>query len=105
MALARTAGRKGRPWERMCARVHDEDGRICLWCGHGEANAVNHNKPWSRFPKLRMTRSNLASVHGVEGCPHCPVREGGKRRNCNSEIGDLIPFVEVFPPGQGSRDW
>lgn len=105
MALARTAGRSGRPTRRMFAQVLDES-RLCLWCGHDGSHAVNHTYPWSRFPELRLTRSNLRPVHGVEGCPVCPPNaRTGKPRNCNSEIGDRIPFVEVFPPAPPSRAW
>lgn len=109
MPLARTAGRHGRPWRRMRQRVleasaGDGGSDICLWCGHSGAETVNHNKPWSRFPELRMTRSNLSPIHGIEGCPVCRSASGG-RRVCNSEVGDLIPFVEIFPRAQGSRTW
>ena len=101
-------GIRGRRWRTIRASVLAASD-ICVWCGHVGARAVNHNYPRSRFPELAMVRGNMTSVHGVEGCPVCP-RRTGKPRNCNSEIGDRILFVEVFPPGPprpvvGTREW
>lgn len=106
MALAATAGRSGRPTLRLFAQVLEDEGRLCVWCGHGGSNAVNHTYPWARFPDLRMSRANLHAVHGREGCPVCPPNmRTGRPRACNSEIGDRILFVEVHPPAPASRAW
>lgn len=107
MGLARTAGRKGRPYRKIRMSVLEPSlggSDVCLWCGHHGAKAVNHNQPYDRFPELRMSRSNMSPVHGIEGCPTCPAPKG-RRRCCNTEIGSRIPFVEVFPNAPGSRQW
>lgn len=113
MGLARTAGRKGRPWRRLRESVLSPvygGSDVCLWCQHGGSRDVNHNRPVSRWPELRMTRSNLAPVHGVTApCRHEACVRDGKPRVCNSEIGDRVPFVEIWPtdvrPAAGSRAW
>jgi hypothetical protein len=99
MPLARTAGRKGRPWRRLAALVLAESDR-CVWCWHGGSNAVNHRMPLSRFPHLAQDRANLDPIHGVEGCPECaPHPKTGRLRNCNTEVGPRILGVEAIPPG------
>lgn len=100
--LARTAGRKGRPWRRLRAQVLRESTALgigCVWCGHGGSQDVNHNIPRSKAPHLAMTRSNLSPIHGRDGCPTCS-------RRCNQELGARVVGVDVQVPAMSaSRDW
>lgn len=56
---------------------------VCLWCGHGAADTVDHIIPVTRGG-ARRDRANLAPIHGVNGCPFC-------LRKCNNEKGDKLP--------------
>lgn len=110
MALARTAGRHGRPWKRMRQRVLNPDAGdgghdICAWCGHPGSESVGHVIARSVAFELCMSRDNLVPIHGVEGCPHCPPSSAGKRRNCNSEVGTRTIGVDAHPPAAASRQW
>lgn len=102
--VAKSAGRTHRTWRESIRPAVLAKSQVCLWCGHAGAKAVNHNLPKSRFPDQAHNPDHLAAIHGTEGCPLCPTRNG-KRRVCNNEVGDRIPFVEVFPPDHGSRQW
>ncbi|MBN0043111.1 HNH endonuclease [Streptomyces actuosus] len=53
---------------------------VCIVCGHGAADAVDHVIPVSKGGP-RRDPDNLAPIHGVDGCPVC-------LRKCNSEKGD-----------------
>ncbi len=59
--MARTHGRKGRPWRRLRAQVLLEEP----WCTirgprcTGISTTADHLLPLSRFPHLAHTRSNL----------------------------------------------
>jgi len=59
---------------------------ICIVCGHGQADAVDHIHPVSKGGD-RRDPDNLAPIHGVAGCPVC-------LRKCNSEKGDR-PLTDV----------
>ena len=67
--VARTAGRKGRPWRRAQAQVkHQPD--VCSWCGHPGANEVDHIRElWQGGHPLDPR--NHARIHG-SSCP-CPT--------------------------------
>lgn len=56
------------------------DSDVCIVCGHGHADAVDHIQPVSKGG-ARKDPDNLAPIHGVKGCPVC-------LRKCNSEKGD-----------------
>jgi hypothetical protein len=43
---------------------------VCIACGHGAADAVDHIHPASKGGAKRDP-DNLAPIHGVKGCPTC----------------------------------
>jgi 5-methylcytosine-specific restriction endonuclease McrA len=59
---------------------------VCIVCGHGAADAVDHIHPVSKGG-ARLDPDNLAPIHGVNGCPVC-------LRKCNSEKGSR-PLAEL----------
>lgn len=65
----------------------------CIWCGHGQCDAVDHILAAARGGTSEL--SNLAPIHGVAGCPTCG-------RKCNSEKGDKDVSER---PERTSRDW
>ncbi|WP_330242371.1 HNH endonuclease [Streptomyces sp. NBC_00525] len=68
---------------------------MCILCGHGDSDAVDHVIPVSRGgPSIDI--NNLAPIHGVKGCRVC-------LRKCNSEKSNkLMSELERNPT---SRDW
>ena len=68
---------------------------VCIVCGHGASDAVDHVQPVSKGG-ARLDPDNLAPIHGVAGCPVC-------LRKCNSEKGDraLADVVQLHT----SVDW
>ena len=97
MSNARTGGRKGRPYRRARAAVLAESD-LCWWCGHPGATAVDHVVPRANGGSNHI--DNYAPIHGVDGCPVCPPRNG-KPRRCNGEKGAKTGP----PPASGSRNW
>lgn len=97
---ARTAGRTTRRWREVVRPSILRASDVCHWCGHPGANAVDHIIPLAAAPELAEDPSNLAPIHGREGCPVCAPR-GGRRRVCNGEKGGRISS----PPVPGSRNW
>jgi 5-methylcytosine-specific restriction endonuclease McrA len=59
---------------------------VCIVCGHGAADAVDHVHPVSKGG-ARLDPDNLAPIHGNNGCPVC-------LRKCNNEKGDR-PLADV----------
>jgi len=97
-----SAGRTDRRWRERTRPGVLRTSDICHWCGHPGANAVDHHPiPLSFDRTLANDPDNLKPIHGIEGCPYCPLRRG-KRRVCNGEKGNK-PFA--VPPAQGSRPW
>lgn len=102
---ARWAGRSTRRWRHIRREVLARS-TICHWCGHPGANAVDHH-PIPLTVLLRTAPEHaedpdyLAPIHGTEGCPICP-RRNGKPRRCNGEKGSRIAAT---PPTMGSRAW
>lgn len=90
--VAKHAGRRGRPWRRTRAHVLSRS-RMCWWCGHGGANAVDHVVPIVKGGS-RTDPANLRPIHGVERCSTCG-------RACNSEKGSSTNA----PPSMASEDW
>ncbi|MEV4059713.1 hypothetical protein [Nonomuraea dietziae] len=68
---------------------------VCLVCGHGASDAVDHVVSVKRGG-ARLDPDNMAPIHGVDGCPVC-------LRKCNSEKGDK-PLSQVRRLIT-SRDW
>jgi 5-methylcytosine-specific restriction endonuclease McrA len=68
---------------------------VCIVCGHGGADSVDHVIPKSVAPELAEDPGNLAPCHH-EPCPVCGQR-------CNNVKGtkDLADVVVV----NASRDW
>ncbi len=100
MATPTSAGRTHRRWREHIRPTILRASDICSWCGHGGSNAVDHIIPKILAPELAHDPDNLAPIHGVEGCPVCPLRNG-KPRRCNMEKGAKTGP----PPVQGSRPW
>lgn len=103
--VARWAGRSTRKWREVRRAVLDHS-TVCHWCGHPGANAVDHHPiPLTVLlrssPELAEDPDHCAPIHGVEGCPICPSRNG-KPRRCNQEKGAK---VNAAPPVAGSRPW
>lgn len=55
---------------------------VCILCGHGAADTVDHIHPVSKGG-ARKDPDNLAPIHGINKCPTC-------LRNCNGEKGDKL---------------
>lgn len=68
---------------------------VCIVCGHGAADAVDHIHPVSKGG-AKLDPDNLAPIHGVDGCPTCG-------RKCNNEKGNR-PLSQVTSLIT-SRDW
>ncbi|MGW1762767.1 HNH endonuclease [Streptomyces sp. NPDC002073] len=81
-------------YRKLRARVLAESD-VCLLCGHGGADAVDHIVAVSRGG-ARLDPDNMAPIHGVDGCPTCG-------RKCNNEKGNraLSEVVRLVT----SRDW
>ncbi|MEU9888662.1 HNH endonuclease [Sphaerisporangium sp. NPDC051011] len=68
---------------------------VCILCGHGSADAIDHVIPVARGGP-RLDPDNLAPIHGDNGCPTCA-------RKCNNEKGNkLLSEVRTLVT---SRDW
>jgi hypothetical protein len=122
--VARTAGRKGRPWYRVCNRVFNEE-TMCHLCGQPVNTQLAGRTPWSRSvhhlippdirPDLANIRSNLRlthlgcnSAHGrgpyetrpgrtctLTGCHACRDTNKGRPNIGGSKTGTY----------HGSRNW
>ncbi|MFI1002000.1 HNH endonuclease [Streptomyces galbus] len=81
-------------YRQMRTRILRESD-VCIVCGHGASDAVDHIHPVSRGG-ARKDPDNLAPIHGVDGCPVC-------LRKCNSEKSDraLADVVQLHT----SVDW
>ena len=81
-------------FRKIRARILAESD-VCIVCGHGAADAVDHIQPVSKGGAAKDP-DNLAPIHGVDGCPTCG-------RKCNNEKGDK-PLSQVTRLVT-SRDW
>ncbi|MDX2948883.1 HNH endonuclease [Streptomyces caniscabiei] len=81
-------------FRQLRARLLSESD-VCIVCGHGAADAIDHVHPVSKGG-ARLDPDNLAPIHGVKKCPVC-------LRSCNSEKGDrpLATVVQLVT----SVDW
>lgn len=110
--VAATAGRKGRPWERVCHRVYAEEAN-CHLCGRyvdqtlpprtSQSRSVHHLIPPDIRPDLANVRSNLRLAHygcnSSYGRGEYETRPG--RRVINPRgVGRLV-VVLFGPPGAG----
>jgi hypothetical protein len=68
--VARTAGRKGRPFRRDQAALRKQPD-ICAWCGHeGGANETDHRT--NRVDGGHNGLTNYQRMHGSSSpCPTC----------------------------------
>ncbi|MGW3110545.1 HNH endonuclease [Streptomyces sp. NPDC001091] len=81
-------------FRQLRARILAETD-VCIVCGHGAADAVDHVIPVSKGG-ARTDPANLAPIHGVAGCRVC-------LRKCNSEKGNR-PLADVVQL-HTSVDW
>lgn len=72
-------------YRKLRARILAESD-VCIICGHGAADAVDHIHPVSKGG-AKVDPGNLAPIHGVAGCAIC-------LRRCNSEKSNR-PLAEV----------
>lgn len=72
-------------YRQVRARILAESD-VCIVCGHGGSQAVDHIHPRSKGG-AKLDPDNLAPIHGVVGCPVC-------LRKCNNEKG-AKPLAEV----------
>lgn len=81
-------------YRKARARVLAESD-VCIVCGHGGADAVDHIHARSKGGD-NTDPDNLAPIHGVKGCPIC-------LRKCNNEKGNkpLSAVTQLVT----SRDW
>jgi len=80
---------------RMARAAVLDDSDVCWWCGHSGADQADHVVPRSVDPTRDVADpTNLAPIHGVNGCPTCA-------RKCNQERGNKAPT----PPRPHSVDW
>ncbi|MCP3817822.1 HNH endonuclease [Streptomyces sp. A3M-1-3] len=81
-------------YRKIRARILAESD-VCILCGHGAADAVDHITPVSKGG-APLDPDNLAPIHGVGKCPTC-------LRSCNSEKSNK-PLAQVTRLVT-SRDW
>jgi 5-methylcytosine-specific restriction endonuclease McrA len=93
--ISASRGRSTRRWRKLRAAVL-ADSTVCVVCGHGGADAVDHLEARAVRPELAESRSNLGAIHGADGCPTC-------LRKCNSEKA-ARPLADVVQL-DCSRDW
>lgn len=81
-------------YRQVRARILAESD-VCIVCGHGAADAVDHIHPRSKGGAM-VDPDNLAPIHGVNGCIVC-------LRKCNSEKSNrpLATVVQLHT----SVDW
>ena len=95
MTISEATGRSTRTFRRLRAQVLAESD-ICVVCGHGGSDAVDHLTARSVDPSMAEDVDNLAPIHGNDGCPTC-------KRQCNREKG-AGPLADVVRL-KTSRDW
>lgn len=81
-------------YRRVRARLLAESD-VCVLCGHGGADAIDHLVPVARGGP-RLDPDNMAPIHGVAGCGTCG-------RKCNNDKGTR-PLGQVARLGT-SKDW
>jgi len=81
-------------YRRIRGRILAESD-VCIVCGHGAADAVDHIHPVSKGG-APLDPDNLAPIHGTAGCPVC-------LRKCNNEKGNR-PLADVVQL-RTSVDW
>lgn len=88
-------GRSGRPWRRAQKRTRETKGDVCILCGHGGSQDVDHVDPLANGG-APLDPANLEPIHGADGCPTC-------LRKCNQIKGDKpLESVRLL---RTSRDW
>lgn len=95
--MAKHAGRKGRPWQRLRAQILAASD-VCHICGHGGSRDVDHVIPRSLLIQLGADPAdptNLRPAHGANSrCPTCG-------RCCNASKGARLHV----PAPRTSRQW
>ena len=75
----------GHKWRLLARGVIANHCGICVVCGHGGSDAVDHVLPVTEHPELEWDVSNLRPVHH-KPCPVCAAASaalGKKPRRCN----------------------
>lgn len=107
----RTAGRKGYTWRKTRQAVFATKGDLCCWCGHPDANAVNHDDGRANsHPSTWNDPRRCSPIHGHPGCPWCPKvwsrrASGLVAPNCNSILGGRPLAVALAQRAARVRDW
>ena len=115
--VARTAGRKGRPWRKVQAEVYAEETHCCLCGNYVDQTLFNFRGRWARSvhhlippdiaPELARDRGNLRLAHlgcnskagrgAFEGVPTNGTPTSGHAR------GQRYPRRGVH--GRGTHGW
>jgi hypothetical protein len=97
VSVARSSGRKGRPWRRIRAQVL-ATSTVCWLCGHEGAGDIDHDPPRSELLARGLNPEDpqyLRPAHGAYSrCPTCG-------RCCNQVRGNR----DHIPPRTTSRAW
>lgn len=92
--MARTAGRKGRPWRRFCAAVLAAYGPVC-WLCHRPISLDLHY-----LHRLAYTVDHVVSLQRG-GAPMDLANARPAHRSCNSSKGSRAASTREIT----SRDW
>lgn len=111
----RTAGRAGRPWRRVQAKVYAEETHCCL-CGRyvdqtlanyrqSQARSVHHLIPPDIAPDLALNRDNLRLAH-----LGCNARHGrgiyqGAFSQGGANMGAPLAGSHPGPTHMGGSEW
>ncbi|MFF3377783.1 HNH endonuclease [Streptomyces sp. NPDC002680] len=82
-------------FRRMRARILAESD-VCLVCGHGQVDAVDHVHPVSKGG-ARLDPDNLSPIHCVASCPVCLRKCNSEKGNRSlAEVAQLVTSVDWF---------
>ncbi|MEU0809525.1 HNH endonuclease [Streptomyces sp. NPDC005970] len=82
-------------FRKIRARVLAESD-VCIVCGHGAAQAVDHIQPVSKGG-AKLDPDNLAPIHGVDGCSTCLRKCNNEKGNRSlAEVNKLVTSVDWF---------
>lgn len=96
--VARTAGRKGRPYQRARAQVLADSGGICWLCGHPGAGDIDHDPPLKYLRAMELDPNDPAVMRAAHGSTS---RCGTCLKCCNQSKKDK----PAQPRSNNSRVW
>jgi hypothetical protein len=109
-AVARWAGRKGRPWRTLCAKVYaDTDETRCVRCRQPVDKTLTvKDAPPELRPKARSVDHIIAIEQG--GAPLDRDNVGIAHYGCNSRHGAHVRWAKhkpghVPPPQRMTCEW